>query len=400
MGILAKLLHDRGHQVVWWAGTFDHRNKRHRAERDVVQEVAPGYTIRLIHGPAYRSNVSVRRLYNHRVVASRFHALALQSPPPDVILCCVPTLDLGEQATRYGHRLGRPVILDYRDLWPEIWVYLFPSWLRPALRLLLWPLYLQARRAFSRATSICGITERFVEAALKLGRRSRTGLDRAFPHGYVEPDFATDERGRALSFWMEQGVKLEAKSPIFCFFGHLSRRHEWATLLQGFKLCRETCPTAQLVICGHGDALSQCQSLAGADSGVFFPGWVGGAEIATLMQHSIAGLIPYPSTPDFEASYPNKAIEYLAGGLPVLSSVKGLLEELLRQEECGFTYENGNARQFANLAGRLCNEPDLVRACSVRARNLFEARFEAGKVYGEFIRYIETVATAEEAKKA
>jgi len=54
------------------------------------------------------------------------------------------------------------------------------------------------------------------------------------------------------------------------------------------------------------------------------------------MQMSKIGLAAYDS--DALQSLPNKPIEYLAGGLCVVSSLHEELEKLLYEENCGLTY--------------------------------------------------------------
>ena len=58
---------------------------------------------------------------------------------------------------------------------------------------------------------------------------------------------------------------------------------------------------------------------------MLFPGWVNKPEIWILMRIAQVGLAPYRSTEDFIISIPNKAIEYMSAGLPVISSLKMII---------------------------------------------------------------------------
>src|SRR5262245_53272534 len=97
-GILADLLHQRGHDVTWWTSTFDHVRKRHRFETDTTLDPKPGYRMILLHGAAYTKDVSLRRIANHRATGRAFSRLAEAEPPPHVVLCSLPTLELSVAA--------------------------------------------------------------------------------------------------------------------------------------------------------------------------------------------------------------------------------------------------------------------------------------------------------------
>src|SRR5215470_8360347 len=87
-GILAEILASRGHKVVWWTSTFDHARKRQRFDNDTTISLAANHTLRLLHGPSYARNVSVKRWFNHRRLARKFsRQAAAEQNQPDLILC-------------------------------------------------------------------------------------------------------------------------------------------------------------------------------------------------------------------------------------------------------------------------------------------------------------------------
>ncbi|MBI4419811.1 MAG: glycosyltransferase, partial [Gemmatimonadetes bacterium] len=145
-GRLALALVRRGHQVTWWTSTFDHFAKA-GLDVDDVERLSAGLELRFLHGIPYDRNVSVRRLVNHWQLARGFRRRALEIAPPDVILCSFPTVELCWQATRYARRKGVPILIDVRDLWPDIFLSAMPGPLRWAGRMALRPMLQQARHA-------------------------------------------------------------------------------------------------------------------------------------------------------------------------------------------------------------------------------------------------------------
>jgi len=127
---------------------------------------------------------------------------------------------------------------------------------------------------------------------------------------------------------------------------------------------------------------------------VLFPGWIDAPRIQTLLERSQAGLAPYRNTPNFVGHIPNKPAEYLSAGLSVLSTLEGEMAELLRKHRCGWTYRDRDAGQLASILGTLADRPQQLQAARVRARGLFDERFDADKVYAEYAEHLDRVASA------
>ena len=110
------------------------------------------------------------------------------------------------------------------------------------------------------------------------------------------------------------------------------------------------------------------------------------------MRMSSFGLVPYISRQDFRISIPNKAIEYLSAGLPVVSSLQGVLSDLFAETGAGRTYENRNSGQLAAILEEFDDDGHLLQAASSSALSLYRERFVAEKVYAEFQAYLEGIA--------
>ena len=105
--LLGETLSGRGHEVIWWNSTINHRYKRKYFDRDTDVVWKPGFLIRFIDGPLYRRNISLRRYLNHLVVAYRFIRQIRRIAPPDIIYCSFPTPELAAAAVWYGRRVGK-----------------------------------------------------------------------------------------------------------------------------------------------------------------------------------------------------------------------------------------------------------------------------------------------------
>lgn len=392
-GLLARMLVERGHDVVYWASTFDHIRKLHRFSADVQVDVAQRYKLVLLHSGGYRRNVSIRRVVDYQVMAFKFMRLARGMPQPDVVLCSLPTLELAAAVVRYARRNNVPVVVDVRDLWPDIFLEVFPQWSRSAARFMLAPMFGLARYACSRATAIVGMCPAFVDWGVGLAARARTDMDRCFPLAYTSQPPREQELRDAEKFWQQHGVRGREHEFTACFFGTMERQVEIDTVIEAARRLRDSGRTFRFVLCGTGRMEPQYRKQAEVCDNVVMPGWVGAPEIWTLMRLSTVGLAPYRSSDSYVVSLPNKPIEYLSAGLPIVSSLKGALEQLLAAEGCGVTYSNGNPGALASTLIGLHDTSDRLRAFSRNALRVYHERFVAEKVYGDMSEHLEAIGS-------
>jgi glycosyltransferase involved in cell wall biosynthesis len=390
-GILANLLVEKGHQVIWWTSTFDHTQKKHRFNEDTYIRIKDTFKINLLHSLGYKSNISLTRILDHTRIAQKFKKLSEAEPKPDIILCSLPTLELSLAATEYGRKKHIPVILDVRDLWPDIFVELAPKWMQGVTKLLLLPMFNTVRSACTKSTAISGITSAFVDWGVNYANRERSELDRDFPLGYSEVTPTKEAIEAAEKFWHQQGIRPRNNEFIACFFGTIGHQFELETVIQSAKKLAQINRPIRFVLCGRGDNLTFYQDLARGCNNIIFPGWVGASEIWTLMRMSSIGLAPYRNRKDFCASLPNKSIEYLSAGLPIVSSLQGTLENLLSNYNCGITYDNNDPDNLASILINLYECPEQLQILSQNASTLYKGMFVAEKVYENMIDYLKLV---------
>jgi glycosyltransferase involved in cell wall biosynthesis len=390
-GLLADLLADANHRVTWWTSNFNHWLKHHRFPGDHVVEVRPNYTMRLLHGCGYNRNVSLARLIDHWQMARKFRAQSRAlAERPDVILCSFPPIELSAEAVRYGREFSVPVALDVRDLWPDIFINLVPAPARPLAKAALRPYFRMTRDALLNATAILAINEPFLQWGLDRAGRSATPLDRAFPMAYPSREPSAAEQRQAVEFWQARDVTENDGSFKVIFAGTLGRQFQFEPIIEVAKAL--TGSNIRFVLCGTGDRFNYVQSLTRGLPNVLLPGWVGAAQIWTLMRMAHAGLAPYHDEESFTHSLPNKSLEYLSAGLPIVSSLPGALARLLAERRCGLTYPNLDARSLRVMLETLHDQPDLRAEMARNAQATYNSGFRAEVVYARMITHLEQIA--------
>jgi glycosyltransferase involved in cell wall biosynthesis len=113
------------------------------------------------------------------------------------------------------------------------------------------------------------------------------------------------------------------------------------------------------------------------------------------MRRSTVGLDPMPDRYDFRVHINNKAIEYLSAGLPVISSPgHGTLRDLLKGEDCGASYETGDAGALAKILAEFAADRAGAARMAENAARLFEEQFQAERVYMGLYEHLQWVAEA------
>jgi glycosyltransferase involved in cell wall biosynthesis len=378
-GLVAKMLAERGHNVLWWASTVDHNRKEFfvRGEPKVLSTI--GASIQFLDGGLYRRNVSLKRLRNHRQIADRFRLLAHGEDQPDVILCSFPTIELSRECVKYALDRGIPVVLDVRDLWPDIFLEVLPSQIKLLGRMVLRRQFRDAAWALTNSDCLFGVSDGYLDWGLaRAGRRRGTG-DKVYPLAYPKTrwtaldEISLTERLRACG--------VDPTRPMATFVGTFGRTYDLGSVISGARLLSERRGKAmQFVLCGAGEREREWRTAAAMASGVAFPGWLSAGELSCLLSRSTIGLAAY--APGAPQGLPNKLIEYLSAGLPVLCTLNGEARQLLESHGCGLYYAPGDPHDFATQLDRLCGDSDLRSAMSGAARTLFARRFSAESVYG------------------
>ncbi len=389
--LLARTLVDRGHDVLWWNADFFHVTKKHRFGEDKTVEIEPRYTIQFIHGPGYKKHISLTRFWDHRVIAKKFLIQAQQTTCPDLILCSLPTLDLADAATKFGKKHGIPVVLDIRDLWPDIMEESAPQFLRPLARLALTPYYRMASRACRKATAFTGNTPKFVDWGLAKTKRARTEWDKDFPFGYEEPVMSQEETDDADAFWREQGINQHAKEPVVTYIGMIGQNFQDDIIISAAETVWKK-RQAIFVFCGGGDKLDELRKQNRQNHRIILPGWVDAKKIWRLMKHTTIALTSYKDSENYRSSFTNKEIEYMAGGLPQLFSIdEGYVADLIRDNEIGLTY-GGSAERLADSILRLLDDEPYRKKLAENARKLYLEKYQSQAVYDQMAEHLEKMA--------
>lgn len=382
MGLVAYILADMGHKVTWWSTTFNHFQKKYRDINKRNIQLDNGIEIKLLHAKAYKKNVSMKRLFYNASIATQFYKHAEKmKDKPDIIVVAMPTISLTVKAVAFGRKFNIPVVVDVRDLNPEMFPDAFEGILKKAVKVGIIPLQYALRHAMKRATAVIGTTEPYLNYGLKYACRGRKANDKVFFVSYPNSTGAIAQK--SIEKWGQYNFESDL---VVCFFGQFGSMVDFDTIIETAKLCQKKQRNVTFVLCGTGEKLEYYRKKAKDLNNVVLPGWVDQDDIRALGEVSDIGLMAYRQSKNFELQMPNKFGEYLALGLAVGIQPIGIMEKMAEKYQCGFSYKT--AEELFDRLNLLYEDSTLLGKMKKNARKLYEEQFCAEIVYKRYAEHV------------
>lgn len=382
MGMLADILEKKGHEVTWFGTTFNHFSKSQMYDHDVEIEISDNYHLQIIWSPEYKKNISIKRVLNHKFLSRKFYDKAITLPKPDIVFVSFPTIDLASEAIRYGQKFNVKVIVDIRDLWPDIFSQNLPYFLKVLAKPYIWLSNVKAKKVLSQAYAITAISPPMLEWGQKKGKRNNLENDKVFFTGYSSHN--------NLNVQSEISLNFDKNKCTIVYCGSLTKQLNYNFLLELFKTGKKY-PNIQFIICGSGGFLNELRLKVEELNlqNVVFTGWIGKSELNHIMKSSHFGLIPYRDTFDFQMSVSNKFVEYLSYSLPIIISSGGLMKSLVNTYQLGIS--STIPQEILNYVKNTYNNDKMYSELKTNCFKLFEKDFQADKNYIELANYLENL---------
>ena len=385
---LANTLVEMGHQVIIWSTDFYHQEKKHRFGTYKEIRFSKSIEIRLVPSPGYIKNVGIGRLWDHFILSRNLSKiLSKEESKPDIGFVGYPPIESASVMVSWFKKNKISVVLDVKDQWPTIFVEAFPRFLRPIATVLFFPYFYLGRKVMRDATALSSITPSFLQWALSFGGRAFGRFDKVAPLSSLTSSINEADLIEAGKWWDSKGV-FNDKRARFIFVGSHTRAFDMSPIRNAamrFKDC-------QFVICGSGEHQLQWQSKFEGLKNVVFPGWVDRAKIKVLASRSMAALAPYKNSKDFQMSIPNKIIDYLSFGLPVLSPLLGEVYDLIKNQSVGMIYSEKDDIKLEDCIFKLKGDSKLASKLSKNAFHTYTSMFDHESIYKSLVKTLEAIS--------
>ena len=395
---LSNALVDAGHQVVLWSAAFYHQEKRHRSASYQQIRVSEKLDIRLIPSRGYQRHIGIGRLVDHAQLALNLkRALRHAGPLPDVAFIGYPPIEAAAVLTQWlGHR-GIPSLLDLKDQWPALFLEAVPRPLRGVGRVALWPYFYLASRAMRDAAGLSSMANGFLQWALGVAQRERSQFDGVFP---LTPPIGTVSEAQlreARQWWDAKGLLNDGR-PRICYVGSHMRVLDFRPVEEAAIASVNARLPWEFIICGDGGSSAELRATMSNLPNVHFPGWVDRPKIEALAERCQGALAPYLNIENFTQNVPNKIIDALSLGLPILTPLHGEVAKLIFEHNVGMRYGTDTGRTLYDCIQEMAHNPLLQKAMSEKARSLYIRQFSFDSVYGSLVRHLEKLANSKASK--
>lgn len=375
-GMLAEELNSRKHEVTWFASTFDHYTKTQRFAENKSIKINEHFNIEMLWSPSYKKNISLKRIINHQIIAYNFRKIIKSKEKPDLIYCSFPTIELAVVAIKFGRKNKIKVIIDIRDLWPDI----FFQNLKFPLNYLSYPyqfiMNIKTKRVLKNASSLNAISDEALLWGLKkININNKRKYDYSYFIGYKNQFKKTSNEFKnrnRISFIGTIGNQIN-----YDFINKL-----------GNAIDKKELPV-KITICGDGPQFESFKKMVKNINCIELLGWVNSEQIKEVLNTSFIGLIPYNDTFDFQIGVGNKFSEVAAFSLPIIVTCTGAMQKLLYDYNSGICTKN--IIEAVNYIEVLIQNQDKYKSISQNSRKMFDELLDSKNIYSNLVDYLEKI---------
>jgi glycosyltransferase involved in cell wall biosynthesis len=338
--MLSRALSDYGHDVIWWISNFEHRSKLFRPSGFLKDEALPDSVhIYSVPSSSYIKNISFARIKYEIKFGRNFRKLANLMPAPDVIVLADPSLFYSSPVISYAHNVGAKIVLDVLDLWPEQFHVALPKALRPFGKFLFSLLYRRRQRVINVVDAVVGVTKDHLNAV-------NPPNDKHCVVAYLGLDYNKFLLDRLLDVSADIVSFLKNSDLVVVYAGTLGEAYDFETVLKAAEAVVLANSRIKFILAGDGPYSHSCLALARRFSkNILFLGKISAENLPSIYSLCHVGICSYSK--DSTVTMPVKLYDYLAGGLFILYSINGEINEVLSSNFCGMQYLPEEPRELA-----------------------------------------------------
>ncbi|MEZ9539115.1 glycosyltransferase [Shewanella sp. 10N.286.51.B8] len=315
---IAELL-SNSYEVTLLTSNFRHFDKCFRDKE------LPGnlnYKIQYINEVGYKKNVSLSRLYSHKVFSVNFDKWFQKNNEFDLVYSAFPLIETNLILSKYKSKFGFKLIVDVQDVWPESICSAFP--LLDLLPERFLPFTKKANCAYASADALIAVSKTYLDRAASVNSKAAGDVV------YIGSDFNI----------IAKSVPKEKEEDkfILSYIGTLSHSYDVETVILAVnELVTQNYPI-EFHIFGCGPFEDKLKSLAGKS--VFFNGFINLDELFSFLKSSDVAVNAIKKAA--KQSITNKLSDFMSLGIPILNSQTNPEVQEVLNTVCHANYEAGN----------------------------------------------------------
>jgi glycosyltransferase involved in cell wall biosynthesis len=341
--------------------------------------IAAGFTVARFDVPYANAMGAAARAAAFLRFAGAITGLALR--PWDAIVASSTPPSVALPALLARRLRGTPFLFEMRDPWPEL--LLAMGALRPGPAA--WALSALSSAACRHAAGVIALSEGMAEVAVARG--AARGAVQVIPNGCD-----LDQFGPHVAPWRPDGVPQADMLAVYA--GAMGPANGLDQVLDAAaRLHARGGAGVHIALAGEGAERGRLAERAGHLPNVTMLPPMPRTHVARLLAGADAALMCLAAVPEFaELTSPNKLMDALAAGLPVISNVPGRAARWLQDGACGLTVADADG--MADALATLAAHPDRRRAMGRAARAMAVHRFDRTRHAARFVAAVEALPRA------
>lgn len=319
-----------GYSVTCLIPSFNHFTKTQRPVSNNYIEINPNFRVKVLSTVSYNSNLGARRFLSYLLFSIRVLIYGLKQKKIKVLFLVLPSPFLDLVCVLLKKKLKAKLVVDFRDLWPE----LFEKYLKGIKYIFAWPiikmLYFNRSLTFKKADVITAVSQKYLKIATKNNKKAfaeviNLGFDDNDPNFF--PNINKDKK--------------ETLNVVYA--GSLSHNYDVRCLLDVIRKIEENYSDKKIVFHIAGNGIFKQEFLEIQKeyiNRVVYHGSLDKKSLYNLYNNMDVSLCIYHK--DTLISFPAKLFELIFHNLPIVNSLEGEVNELIDSEEIGSNYIAGD----------------------------------------------------------
>ena len=386
---LANIAVRLGHEVTIISSRFYHQKKEHRKIVNDEINISRKLKIILIDSPGYNSNLSLSRLWDHFVLALNLNKKIKKiSPKPDIVFIGFPPMEIGYVMSKWLYTKSIPFIVDVKDQWPSFIVSSLPKLIRPFARMILHPYFYISKKTMNTATGITTMADAFLKWAEKFSQRSTNDFNKVVPLTSKVETVSPEEMEIARQWAENVGITGDKLRVMFLGshypslnFDHIFYASENLNKL-GFE--------CEFIICGKGQLTDEIKVKSKNNKNIILTGWVDRPKINAIAEKCSLSIAPFRNIDNYTSNLPNKIIDYLSLGLPILSPLEGELSSLISKYNIGYKYDENDLTTLHEGIMKIFYEKK-INQMRINSLQTYKSLFDFDTTYEGLVRHLEKI---------
>jgi glycosyltransferase involved in cell wall biosynthesis len=383
---LSNALIEKGHNVVLWSSDFDHFSKKNRFGGAKEIEYSSNLKIKLVPSWGYKSHISIARFLDHLVLAFNLNKELKTQNIPDVAFIGYPPIETAWVLARWLRKNNVPFLVDIKDAWPDIFIAAIPRPLKNIARVLFAPQFIMMKKVLYWSTGISAPTQRYLRWCQSRSGRQQNKQDRVTPITAPNTLFNKDELQKAEAFLDGVDIKNDGTFRV-CFIGTLNSNYDFQPVIKAALNL-----PIQFVIAGEGPIYWNLKKDCEEIKNIKLIGWVDSVTSDRIYDRSNLAIAPYKDSFDFQMNITNKFYDAMLHKKPILTSLNGAAEDLLKDYKIGVKYNRQDVSDLTRVLSSLLKNPILIRDLSENAINTYMSIYSSEIVYSELVSDLEKLS--------